>query len=48
MKGLPPPAPPYTRGETDARRHYDVTVWRYPPPVKGELEGVVKTLVLCG
>ena len=33
MKGLPPPAPPYTRGETDARRHYDVTVWRYPPPV---------------
>ena len=48
MKGLPPPAPPYTGGETDARRCFNVAMQRVLPLCKGELEGVVKTLVLCG
>ena len=41
MKGLPPPAPPCTGGETNARRCYNVTMERVLPLCKGELEGVV-------
>ena len=42
MEELPPPAPPYTGGETNARRRYDVTMRHILPLCKGELEGVVK------
>ena len=41
MEELPPPAPPYTGGETNARRRYDVTMRHILPLCKGELEGVV-------
>ena len=41
MEELPPPAPPYTGGETDARRRYDVIMWHILPLAQGELEGVV-------
>ena len=41
MKGLPPPAPPYTGGVTDARMCFNVPVYRILPLCKGELEGVV-------
>ena len=47
MEELPPPAPPYTGGETNARRRYDVTMRHILPLCKGELEGVVKALALC-
>ena len=43
-KQLPPPTPPYTGGETNARRRYDVTMRHILPLCKGELEGVVKAL----
>ena len=42
MKELPPLAPPYTGGETDARSRSNVTMQRILPLCKGELEGVVK------
>ena len=48
MLKLPPLAPPYTGGETDARSRSNVTMQRILPLCKGELEGVVKTLALCG
>ena len=38
---LPPPTPPCTGGETNARRRHDITVLRVLPLCKGELEGVV-------
>ena len=41
MEELPPPAPPYTGGETDARRRYDVIMRHILPLTQGELEGVV-------
>ncbi len=41
---LPPPAPPYIGGETDARKHCNVTMKRVLPPCKGELEGVVEKI----
>ena len=44
MKGLPPPAPPCTGGETNARRCYNVTMERVLPLCKGELEGVVEKI----
>ena len=47
MKGLPPPAPPYTGGETDARKRHNATMQRVLPLCKGELEGVVKASALC-
>ena len=40
-KQLPPPTPPYTGGETNARNRHDVTPPRVLPLCKGELEGVV-------
>ena len=48
MLKLPPLAPPYTGGETDARSRSNVTMQRILPLCKGELEGVVKALALCG
>ena len=59
MKKLPPLAPPYTGGETDARRCFNVAMQRVLPLCKGELEGVVgkvkkikvgnqEVLALCG
>ena len=48
MLKLPPLAPPYTGGETDATSSSNVTMQRILPLSKGELEGVVKTLALCG
>ena len=42
MKELPPLAPPYTGGETNARRRHNATMQRISPCVRGELEGVVK------
>ena len=48
MKGLPPPAPPCTGGETNARRCHDATMQHILPLCKGELEGVVKASALCG
>ena len=47
-KQLPPPTPPYTGGETNARNRHDTTVQRVLPLCKGELEGVVKASALCG
>ena len=44
MEELPPPAPPYTGGETNARRRYDVTKRHNHPQCKGELEGVVEKI----
>ena len=44
MKGLPPPAPPCTGGETDARNRINVSMLRILPLCKGELEGVVGNL----
>ncbi len=44
MKELPPPTPPYTGGETGARRRHNVTMQRILPLCKGELEGVVEKL----
>ena len=41
MKKLPPLAPPCTGGETNARKHYNVTMKHILPLCKGELEGVV-------
>ncbi len=41
---LPPPTPPYTGGETNARRCHAITVQRVLPPCKGELERVVEAL----
>ena len=41
MEELPPPAPPYTGGETDARRRYDVIMRHILSLTQGELEGVV-------
>ena len=41
MKELPPPAPPCTGGETDARMRFNVVMQRILPLCKGELEGVV-------
>ena len=38
---LPPQTPPYTGGETDARRRHDITVPHVLPLCKGELERVV-------
>ena len=40
--------PPCTGGEANARRRYNVTLWCVLPLCKGELEGVVKALALCG
>ena len=40
MKKLPPPTPPYTGGETNARKRYNITMERVLPLSKGELEGV--------
>ena len=46
--GLPPPALPCTGGEPNARNCFNVTMKRVLPLCKGELEGVVKALALCG
>ncbi len=43
-KQLPPPAPPCTGGETNARKRHDTTVQRILPLCKGEPVGVVKAL----
>ena len=43
-KQLPPPTPPCTGGETNARKRHYTTVQRILPLCKGELEGVVKAL----
>ena len=43
-KQLPPPTPPCTGGETNARKRHYTTVQRILPLGKGELEGVVKAL----
>ena len=43
-KQLPPPTPPYTGGETNARNCFNATMKRVLPLCKGELEGVVKAL----
>ena len=40
-KQLPPPTPPYTGGETNARNCFNATMKRVLPLCKGELEGVV-------
>ena len=40
MEKLPPLAPPYTGEETNARKHYNVTMEHVLPLSKGELEGV--------
>ena len=45
---LPPPTPPYTGGETNARNRHDVTPPRVLPLCKGELEGVVKVQASYG
>ena len=41
---LPPLAPPYTGGETDAGMRSSVSMQRILPLCKGELEGVVEKL----
>ena len=43
-KQLPPPTPPYTGGETNARNCFNATMKRVLPLCKGELEGVVETM----
>ena len=40
-KQLPPPTPPCTGGEANARMRRDATMQRVLPLCKGELEGVV-------
>lgn len=40
-KQLPPPTPPYTGGEPNARNRFNITMKRILPLCKGELEGVV-------
>ena len=40
-KQLPPPTPPYTGGETNARNCFNATMKRVLPLCKGELVGVV-------
>ena len=45
MKELPPLAPPYTGGETNARRRHNATMQRVLPLCKGELEGVVSLYI---
>ena len=50
MKGLPPPAPPYTRGETDARNRINVSMLRILPLCKIQMgrieapEGWIKVI----
>ncbi len=45
-KQLPPPTPPYTGGEPNARRRFNATVQRSILPLcKGELEGVVESVM---
>ena len=39
-KQLPPPTPPYTGGEPNARMRRNATMQRVLPLSKGELEGV--------
>ena len=43
-KQLPPPTPPCTGGETNARKRHYTTVQRNLPLCKGEVEGVVNAL----
>ena len=40
-KQLPPPTPPYTGGEPNARNRFNITMKPILPLCKGELEGVV-------
>ena len=40
-KQLPPPTPPYTGGEPNARNRFNITMKHILPLCKGELEGVV-------
>ena len=47
-KQLPPPTPPYTGGEPNARNCFNVTMKRLLPLCKGEPEGVVKASAPCG
>ena len=48
MKRLPPPTPPYTRGEPNARNCRNATMQRLLPLCKGEPEGVVAAPASCG
>ena len=41
-KQLPPPTPPYTGGEPNARNRFNITMKPILPLCKGELEGVAK------
>ena len=43
-KQLPPPTPPCTGGETNARKRPYTTVQRILPLWKGEVEGVVNAV----
>ena len=47
-KQLPPPTPPYTGGEPNARNRFNITMKHIPPLCKGELEGVVAAPAPCG
>ena len=41
-KQLPPPTPPYTGGEPNARNRFNITMKPILPLCKGELEGGVR------
>ncbi len=47
-KQLPPPAPPCTGGETNARKRHDTTVQRILPLCKGGARGGSQSVDLCG
>ena len=47
-KQLPPPTPPYTGGEPNARNRFNITMKPILPLCKGELEGVVAAPAPCG
>ena len=47
-KQLPPPTPPYTGGEPNARNRFNITMKHILPLCKGELEGVVAAPAPCG
>ena len=47
-KQLPPPTPPYTGGEPNARNRFNITMKHILPLCTGELEGVVAAPAPCG
>ena len=47
-KQLPPPTPPDTGGEPNARNRFNLTMQHILPLCKGELEWVVAAPAPCG